>query len=263
MKKVLLFTLVGLFSALMFAQEETTKKGKFDITASMHNQWYWRGYAVGPDPIVAAQASFKYGGFEIGTWNGYGLSGMWKDTDLYISYTTKSGFSIALWDVFNYSDYTASNGFAGYGNHSQANYFNFTGDQTRHFFDLSVNYTLPKTNLNLFFATIIEGRDRNPDQSNRYSSYFKASYGFDAGNNISVSPYVSFGFAFNSDDGGTFWQWTNRAVADANDAGINEIGINISKPVKISETYSVKANAGVVASPINHTITGLFGVTFF
>lgn len=263
MKKVLLLALVGLFSTLTFAQEETTKKGKFDITASIHNQWFWRGYAVGPDPIVAAQASFKYGGLEIGTWNGYGLAGIWKDTDLYISYTTKSGFSIALWDVYNYSDYTASAGFAAYGNHTQNDYFNFTGNDTRHFYDLSLSYTIPETNLSLFLATIIEGRDRNPDGSQRYSSYFKAAYSFDAGNNITVSPYASVGFALSSDNGSTFWQWTNTAVADANSTGINEIGINVSKPVKISETYSIKASGGVVASPVNHTITGLFGVTFF
>lgn len=263
MKKVLLIALVGLFSTLTFAQEETTKKVKFDITASMHNQWFWRGYAVGPDPIVAAQASFKYGGLEIGTWNGYGLAGIWKDTDIYVSYTFKSGFSIALWDIYNYSDYTASPGFAAYGNHTQSNYFDFTGDNTRHFFDLSIGYTLPDTNLSLFLATIVEGRDRNPDGSQRYSSYFKAAYSFDAGNDVTVSPYASFGFALNSDNGSTFWQWTNSAVADANDTGINEIGINVSKPVKISETYSIKASGGVVGSPVNNTITGLLGVTFF
>ena len=263
MKKTLLIACLGLFSTLMFAQEDTKKKGEFDFTTSFHNQWFWRGYAVGPDPIVAAQASFKYGGFEIGTWNGYGVAGIWKDTDLYVSYTTGFGLSIALWDVFNYSDYTASDGFAAYGNHSQANYFDFTGDNTRHFFDLSLSYTVPKTNLNLFLATIVEGRDRNLDGSQRYSSYFKAAYDFKLANNVTVSPYASFGFALNSDEGSTFWQWTNRAVADANDAGFNELGVNLSKPIKITENYSIKANAGVVVSPINQTITGLMGVTFF
>ena len=62
MKKNILTIVLGLFTTLIFAQD----KGTFDFTASLHNQWYWRGYAVGPDPIMAAQASFKYKGFEIG-----------------------------------------------------------------------------------------------------------------------------------------------------------------------------------------------------
>ncbi|PKH66949.1 hypothetical protein CXF59_13650 [Flavobacterium sp. ALD4] len=257
MKKIILITVMGLFTSLIFAQE----KGTFDITASLNNQWYWRGYAVGPDPLVSAQASFKYKGLEIGTWNGMSLSGTFKDVDTYISYSN-SGFTISLWDIFNYSDYTASAGFAGYLNHTQANYFNY-GTGTRHFIDLSIGYAIPKTNLNLFLATIIGGRDRNADHSQRYSSYFKASYNFSLENNVTVSPYVSYGFALNSDGGGTFWQWTDKAVTDAKSSGFNEIGINISKPIKITDTYSIKASAGAVASPINHTMTGLLGVTLF
>ncbi|WP_278034292.1 hypothetical protein [Flavobacterium nitratireducens] len=257
MKKIL-FTLVALLSTTLFFAQE---KGKFDFTASLHNQWYWRGYAVGPDPIIAAQASFKYRGLEVGTWNGYGLAGIWKDVDTYISYS-KSGFTISLWDIFNYSDYTASPAYAGYGNHTQANYFHL-GKGTRHFFDLSVGYSVPKTGLNLFLATIIGGRDRNTDGSQTYSSYFKASYNFSLENDITVTPYVSYGFALNSDNGNTFWQWTDKAVTDAKSSGFNEIGVNISKPIKITDNYSIKASAGAVASPINHTMTGLLGVTLF
>ena len=255
MKKILFTLVMGLFTTLIFAQD----KGTFDFTASLHNQWYWRGYAVGPDPIIAAQASFKYKGLEIGTWNGYGTSGMWKDVDTYISYS-KGGFSIALWDVFNYSDYTASPGYAAYGNHTQASYFHL-GAGTRHFLDLSVGYSVPKTGLSFFLATLVGGRDRNADGSQVYSSYFKTSYSFDLDKGVSVTPYVSYGFALNSQNGGTFWQWTDSAVANAKSAGFNEVGINVSKPVKITDSYSVKASAGVVASPINNTMTGLLGVT--
>ena len=230
MKKIIFTLLIGSITALTFAQETLEKdNGKFDLTASIHNQWYWRGYAVGPDPIIAAQASYTYKGLEVGTWNGYGLAGIWKDVDLYISYTFKNNLKIALWDIYNYSDYTASPSYAGYGNHTQSNYFNY-GDGTRHFFDLSIAYTIPKTNLNLFLSTIVEGRDTNSDGSNRYSSYAKASYDFSAKNNISITPYISCGFALNSDNGGTFWQWTDKAVADAKEIAINEIGVNISKP---------------------------------
>ncbi|WP_289040612.1 hypothetical protein [uncultured Zobellia sp.] len=264
MKKVLMLFLMSTVTALVQSQEDgPAKKGEFNLTASVHNQWYWRGYAVGPDPIIAAQASYSYGGLEIGTWNGYGLAGIWKDTDVYVSYTTKFGLSFAFWDIFNYSDYTASDGYEAYGNHSQANYFNYLGEGTRHFFDLSVGYTIPKTNLNIFLATLVAGRDRNPDNSNRYSTYIKASYNFTAGKDISVMPYVSYGFALNSDNGGTFWQWTDKAVANANSSGINEIGVSIAKAIHITEKYKVKASAGLVASPINYSTTGLFGITLF
>ncbi len=91
---------------------------------------------------------------------------------------------------FNYSDYSVDPTMAGYGNHSTADYFNYNSGETRHFFDLSAGYDIPKTKLSLFFATLIAGRDWNADGSNIYSSYAKASYSLKS-DDISITPYVS------------------------------------------------------------------------
>lgn len=255
---IILFVLFGICTSLV-AQND---KGSFKLSGGINNQWFWRGYSVGPDVILTAQASYQKGGFEIGTWNAQGVQGIFKDADTYVSYATKCGLKFSLWDIFNYSDYAASPSYAKYGDHSQANYFDY-GKNTRHFIDLSAAYTVPKTNLNLFLATIVAGRDKNADFSNRYSTYAKASYDFHANGGITVTPFTSLGFALNSQNGGTFWQWTDLAVAKAHQTGINELGINLSKKAKITDHYSFGVNGGVVASPINHTITGLMGISVF
>ena len=177
---------------------------------------------------------------------------------------SKKGFTVALWDVFNYSDYNVSSGSFPYGNFGNKDYFDYS-KTSRHFLEASLSYDVPKTGLSLFYSTIVFGRDRNSiasssTQSNRYSSYFRTSYSINTKSGVTVTPYVSYGWAFNSKDGGTFWQWTSNATSKSN---FNEIGFDFKKKIKITEKWSVTANAGIVASPVNKTVNGLFGITLF
>jgi hypothetical protein len=279
MKKILLIILIitGIASSTK-AQTDSIAKAHADsialtkkrgtvvnFTATIKNQHYWRGYAVGPSPMMTALVSIsgKKSGLEIGTWNGFAFDGGFKDCDLYAQWS-KKGFTLALWDVFNYSDYSVDPAMAGYGDHGTADYFNYNSGETRHFFDLSVGYDIPKTKLNLFLATIIAGRDWNADGSNIYSTYAKASYNLKSKNDVSITPYVSYSFALNYKGGSTgytFYDWTPKSQGKS--SGFSEIGVNFSKSIKISDKYSVTPFAGVVASPLNQTMTGLFGITLF
>jgi hypothetical protein len=270
MKKILLITLIiTSIASSVKAQTDSTmpvkKRGTVvNFTATIKNQHYWRGYAVGPSPLMTALVSIsgKKSGLEVGTWNGFAFDGGFKDCDLYAQWS-KKGFTAALWDVFNYSDYSVDPAMAGYGDHSTADYFNYNSGETRHFFDLSAGYDIPKTKLNLFLATIIAGRDWNADGSNIYSTYAKAAYSLKS-NDVSITPYASYSFALNYKGGSTgytFYDWTPKSQGKS--SGFSEIGVNFSKPIKISDKFSVTAFAGVVASPLNQTMSGLFGITLF
>lgn len=263
MKKLLLSIGSILCIYLLYAQapDSIKRHTSIDLSVSIKNQHYWRGYTAGPSPLITAQTTIKgaKSGFEFGTWNGNALNGGFKEADIYAAWS-KKGFTIALWDIYNYSDYNAYAGSFQFGNYGNKNYFDYS-KTSRHFFDASIGYAVPKTALNLYFATVIYGRDRNAtDGSCRYSSYFKSAYGFKTKKGVSVVPYVSYGFAFNSKDGATFWQWTSNAKAIA---GFNEIGINFQKEIKIFSNYTITASAGMVASPVNKTVNGLFGIKLF
>ncbi|HEY0056354.1 MAG TPA: hypothetical protein VGB63_13450 [Pedobacter sp.] len=268
MKKILFSLLIlSLCTSSLFAGEEdkdtivVSPKVKINVSAAIKNQHYWRGYAVATSPLMTSMVSvITKSGFEIGTWNGFGLDGGFKDVDTYISYS-KGGFSIALWDVYNFSDYDISSASFPYGNFGNSNYFNYSG-KGRHFIDASIGYAVPRTKLSLFLATIVAGRDINKNGDSAYSTYFKTSYGLTAGD-VSITPYTSVGFALNSIEGENFWKWTKDAGKNTSNFNFSEVGINFSKPIKISEKVSIGASAGFVVSPVNKTASGLFGITLF
>lgn len=266
MKKLIFSLLIlSLCSSSLFAGEEdkdtivVSPKVKINVSAAVKNQHYWRGYGVATSPLMTSMVSvITRSGFEIGTWNGFGLDGGFKDVDTYVSYS-KGGFSVSLWDVYNFSDYDISSKSFPYGNYGNTDFFDYSG-KGRHFIDASIGYSVPKTKLNFFLATIIAGRDVNANGKSAYSTYFKTAYGLKAGD-VSITPYTSVGFALNSVNGENFWKWTSNA--SKSNFNFSEVGINFSKPIKISDRFSIAADAGFVVSPVNKTASGLFGITLF
>lgn len=251
-----------------FPQAAEIKKDKalFDVTVSLKNQHYWRGGPVGFSPVVTSQISLKaLKGLEVGSWNGFGLDGVFKDVDTYVSYSN-AGFTVALWDVYNFTSPTS-----GYADPATfpAGYFDYDKNTTRHFLDLSVSYDFKKIPLNLFAATIVYGRDRSMDPvkdlisgkyagsrsgENRYSTYTKAAYTIKT-KKADFTPYMSYGFVFNNVDNTSFW---GRKAS-----GITEIGANVSKSIKVTDSWNIAVSGGIVASPMNNTVNGLVGITLF
>ncbi|HKG67870.1 MAG TPA: hypothetical protein VKA92_03305 [Segetibacter sp.] len=251
-----------------FPKAEAIKpqKTQFDVTVSLKNQHYWRGGPIGYSPLVTSQTSLKSAtGLEVGTWNGFGFDGIFKDVDTYISFS-KSGVTLALWDVYNFT-----NPNSGYADPATfpSEYFDYDSKTTRHFLDLSLAYDFKKIPLSLFAATIVYGRDRSMDPSkdvvgekfvgtrsgkNRYSTYTKAAYTVKT-SKADFTPYVSYGFVFNNVDESSFWG------KKAN--GFTEVGFNVGKSIKVTDTWSMSVSAGIVASPMNNTANGLVSLTLF
>ncbi|MEI6950077.1 hypothetical protein V9K67_23020 [Paraflavisolibacter sp. H34] len=246
------------------AKEEPPVKEKlFDANVSLHNQWYWRGSAIGLSPMVATTISMKTkSGFAVGSWNGFGLDGVFKDVDLFVSYSA-GGFTLALWDIYNFTSPTSG---AADPKTAPTNYFDYRSKTTRHFLDLSASYDFKKVPLSLFAATIIHGRDRGLTAAdvpgtytrsgeNRYSTYLKGTYGFKPAEGVSVKPFVSYGFVLNNVDNTSFW--------GAKSSGVTEAGITVGKSIKITDTWQVGVTGGVVASPMNKSVNGLLGISLF
>jgi hypothetical protein len=248
-----------------FSQTEE-KKVEFDVTMSLKNQHYWRGGPIGFSPMVSSQISMKTkSGFEVGSWNGFGFDGVFKDVDTYVSWS-KKGFTVALWDVYNFTSPTS-----GYADPATfpTKYFDYDAKSTRHFLDLSVGYDFKKIPLSFFLATIVYGRDRAMDETkdmvggkytgtrsgeNRYSTYSKVAYTVKT-SKADFTPYVSYGFVLNNVDNTSFW--------GKKDHGFTEIGCNVSKSLKITDTWNIGLSAGVVASPMNDSVNGLVSITVF
>lgn len=266
MFKTLTKTLLLILACNTVYSQTEEKKTEFDVSISFKNQHYWRGGPIGYSPLVTSQISMKTkGGFQVGSWNGFGFDGVFKDVDTYVSYSKKQ-FTLALWDVYNFT--SPASGYADPATFP-SKYYDYNAKSTRHFLDLSLGYDFKKIPLNIFIATIIFGRDRavNPSQDmaagkfvgtrsgkNRYSTYTKAAYTLKT-SKADFSPYVSYGFVLNDVDKTSFWG--KKAY------GFTEIGMNVSKPIKITDTWTVSIMGGIVGSPMNNTVNGLLGITLF
>ena len=126
MKKIkyLLVAAALMVSSASFGQQ-------FHLSGTLQNMHLWRGLQIADGGVLAADVSmglFK-DRLKIGLWGGTDFTGDYKEFDYYLSYSA-SGFTVAVWDIFNYSpDLTFSK-----------DIFNYNKYSTGHFLDLSVAY---------------------------------------------------------------------------------------------------------------------------
>ena len=167
MKKIkyLLVAAALMVSSASFGQQ-------FHLSGTLQNMHLWRGLQIADGGVLAADVSmglFK-DRLKIGLWGGTDFTGDYKAFDYYIS-SSASGFTVAVWDIFNYSpDLTFSK-----------DIFNYNKYSTGHFLDLSVAYdfdTKLEVPLRLYWATIFAGRDLNSAGNNMYSTFVTGSIAY-------------------------------------------------------------------------------------
>lgn len=128
---------------------------KIHFSGALQNMHLWRGLQVADGGVLSADLNvgFLDDGLKVGLWGGTDFTGDYKEFDYYASYTV-AGFTVAVWDIYNYSpDLPYSK-----------DIFNYNKYSTSHFLDLSVAYnfdTLLKVPLRVSWATIFAGRDLN------------------------------------------------------------------------------------------------------
>lgn len=164
---------------------------KLHLNGTLQNMHLWRGLQVADGGVLAADLSLGLANdsFKIGLWGGSDFTGDYKEFDYYLSYSTH-GFTVALWDIFNFSpDLPYSK-----------NIFNYNKRSTSHFLDLSLGYNFEaslKIPLRLTWATNIAGRDLNALDENRFSTWVYAEYSVFRNEHWTVDLGVGGTFALN------------------------------------------------------------------
>ncbi len=185
--KYLIAGVCTLLATASFAQQ-------LHFSGTLQNMHLWRGLQVADGGVLAADLNvgFLDDGLKVGLWGGSDFTGDYKEFDYYLSYS-RAGFTVAVWDIFNFSPELPFS----------KDIFNYNKYSTTHFLDLSVAYDFDvklQVPLRLYWATIFAGRDLNVTGDNRYSTYVYAEYSVLRDELWKVDVGLGGTFAFNRDD---------------------------------------------------------------
>lgn len=234
MKKLFFAALCLLGMAAIPAQAQ-----KLHENASLETSHLWRGLEVGNGLIFNNDVSISdnNGHFKLGLWGGMATDGDYKEADVYFNFN-HSGFNLAVWDLWNFSDGIPGNG----------KYFTWAADRTSHLTDVAVSYDFkPMCNfpLTLTWATLVQGRDRGNvardgngkivdplnEAQNVYSTFVQAAYRLYEDENWNVDASVGAAFALNPYD--------KKYGLDNNlygkHAGVNDVRLGATYKLKVGK----------------------------
>ena len=258
-----------LFRSILFSQtedehnNEKTSPGsaRIDFGADLVSRYIWRGSDYGNSPSVQPNIAFSVASFKIGVWGSYGLGeyktkindsstlemGHYAEFDLFASYTFK-------WFTIGITDYFFPNGLnPNIGNR----YYDYKKSTTSHLFEASLSFNgTEKLPLQVFVGTMFYGNDPGKDSlgnysersKNNYSTYLEASYTFSLKKTgINLKPFIG-GIPCGSSIYGS-------------KAEIVNLGLTVSRSIKISNDYSLPVTASVITNPGAQNIFIVFGIT--
>lgn len=216
MRTIALFLLTIGFSIQMYAQ--------LHLSANVQNAHLWRGIEVADGLVFTTDVSLfaSKERFRIGLWGGTNTQGTYKEFNYYASYTYR-GFSLALWDTYNFSPGATYN---------NKEFFNYKARETGRFLDAIACYRFEgRFPLLLSWSTVIFGRDRNADNTaNKYSTFCYAEYPIYQKDQWRVDAGIGGAFALNkAGDSSHFYGDT---------PGIIHVTLKITRHVNIGK-YSV------------------------
>ncbi len=246
MKKLILSLICG--AAAMGAAAQ------IHFNAGLETSHLWRGLEVSSGVDVTSQFSFsdKANHFNIGLWGGMQVNkDKYKEFDYFASYSI-NGFTVALWDIWNFTDAEGD----------AAKCFNYNCRTTGRFLDLSLAYNFEKIPLSLYWSTIIAGSDRGSTKgeyrdTQRYSTWIQASYKVYEDDKFIVTPSVAGDFAFKptyNEDG------KKRETFYGDEGGINDVRLNVTYKLKVGKhempitgtaMWNPQANKGYYGVSIN------------
>ena len=251
-KIVVVTALVALFAVTASAQKN------IDISGLVKTSHLWRGYQISDEVTAAGSIDLMTndGSLKGGIWGGYGVNGNFKEVDYYVQYS-KAGFTVALWDIYNFSPGATYN-------NSEA--FNYEADETGHFIDLSVAYRFgPKFPLQISWATVLFGRDRatnkDDETKNRYSNYIALDYPIGTFKGVKVDVGIAGAFAFKKGYDVVRDPFTNAIISstksDANfygkTDGIVNVNLTVSKDITIGG-YTLPVSVGTMWNPMSEDV---------
>lgn len=226
MKKLtLLFILTTITSTI--AQENNTN---FSFGADIQSRYIWRGLQLG-GASASIQPSIQYskGIFTFGAWGSYSLGGAntAQETDLYATVAVSDLFSITVIDYFFPSERATNN------------YLSF-GANTNHVYEAILSFSgTTSFPIELTLATNFAGASTG-------SSYIEASYS-KTSKNIEYTLFA----------GGVFGDTDGYYLTDG--SGLINLGIRLSKKMKITQSFSLPINTAFVINPDAENVFLTFG----
>lgn len=205
--KSLLSVFLSTTGALGYAQES---KGSFNASADIVSSYVWRGVAQGSNqPNIQPTVSYTLGGLCVGAWGSGNFAGSLKEFDLYATYCLSSAFSVTLTDY----NWTFSK-----------SYFNYGKNSTDHLLEGTLSYAgVEGCPLSASVNTMFLGADKNADGDNAYSTYVELGYPVASNARVFVGASL----------------FDSPAVYGTNGFGITNIGLKVSKAVKLSDQFSL------------------------
>jgi hypothetical protein len=240
-------------------ETKTSQHAMFSLGADFVSRYVWRGVDYGNSPAVQPNVSFSVAGFKIGAWGSYGFGpyskkindsttmtvGNFIETDFSVSYTL-NGVTVMFTDYFFPNPMNPN---------TDNKYFNYKNETTGHTIEASLSYAGPeKFPIQVFAGMHIYGADKGKDSTgtigagttNNYSCYFEASYQFTV-KGIGVKPFIG-GIPYES-----AWFGTG--------AGIVNLGVTVSKSVKITKDFSLPIYTSIITNPQMQSMFFVFGIT--
>lgn len=257
----------------VFAQDEATEESAWSVGADFVSRYIWRGVNLGgSSPSIQPYLEYGFGNdnhaFAIGAWGAYSLSGTQtgQEADLYLSYTLKGMFSLTFTDYF-FPDET----------NGRNKYFNYNMDwdkinsgeepQTGHVVEAAISFDgTEKFPVSIMFAMNIWGADSQkyteetgimvPEDKIVMSKYLELGYSSQV-KNVAVDVFA--GMALDNPDtekGEPAGFYGQRSM------GFINLGLSLSKEIKITENYSVPVFGSFITNPEAQNIFMVFGVSF-
>lgn len=217
----------GLLIVLGSSAVKAQEKVEVSVGADIVSGYIWRGTDCGGVSIQPA-ISIAKNGFSLTAWGSVGIdSDDTKEFDLTLGYGI-GGFSVAVTDYW-FDD--------------APRYFNYRAHGA-HTFEATLGYDFGPVAIswNTYFA----GNDYKDNEKRAYSSYAEA-----------VVPFKLGGFDFAAEIGMTPWE---GAYSDG--LNVTNIGLGVSKDIKITDSFTLPAFAKVTANPFEDKAYFVFGLSF-
>ena len=210
--------IILLASSFSYSQE-------IGLGADIYSRYVWRGLDFGDSPSFQPAVTFTVGGFSIGEWGAYSISGIgsvYSEDDLWASYaisTPKAGtFTLIGTDYYFPS--------------AGKKYFSYKEDSTgAHTIEAGLSYSGPES-----FPITISGY-MNVFNDDDKTTYFEVSYPFTI-KDVSGSVVVG---ATGGGDKVMYYGPTNFQVIN--------IGLSFSKDIVITDKFSLPISASVIVNP--------------
>jgi hypothetical protein len=241
-RKSLLVAFLAFFLPLAGLNGQTSDSAilsHFKVTAELVSNYVWRGSMATGSPTPNFQPTLAYTSkmFEIGVWGSTDFAGSYKEVDPYVAIT--AGLIKVTFTDYNW-------------NLKDAPYFNYHSNQTGHRFEGSVGYTGPASfPLSVSWNTMFYGLDKKPEDGKQaYSTYIELGYAYGP---------ASFFFGLSP--------WGSLYTAYRNELEVVNIGVTLTKALKITKDYSLPLRGTLVVNPSGgynraDYVHLIFGITF-